>query len=85
MFANRIYVQSGIHDAFVERLSKPVSEMKVGNGMHLDTVLGPLIRQVMAKFNAHISDAVEKEQGSSPEVRHTPSVAHSSSPRSSWA
>lgn len=59
--ANRIYVQSGIHDAFVERFSKAVSEMKVGNGMDPDTVLGPLInRQAMAKFNAHISDAVEK-------------------------
>jgi succinate-semialdehyde dehydrogenase/glutarate-semialdehyde dehydrogenase len=35
--------------------------MKVGNGMDPDTVLGPLInRQAMAKFNAHISDAVEK-------------------------
>ena len=30
MCANRIYVQSGIHDPFVERLSKAVSEMKVG-------------------------------------------------------
>lgn len=59
--ANRIYVQSGIHDAFVERFSKAVSEMKVGNGMDVDTVLGPLITsQAMAKFNAHISDAVEK-------------------------
>jgi succinate-semialdehyde dehydrogenase / glutarate-semialdehyde dehydrogenase len=61
MCANRIYVQSGIHDAFVERLSKAVSEMKVGSGMDPDTVLGPLInRQAMVKFNAHISDAVEK-------------------------
>jgi succinate-semialdehyde dehydrogenase / glutarate-semialdehyde dehydrogenase len=61
MCANRIYVQSGIHDAFVERLSKAVSEMKVGDGMDPDTVLGPLINsQAMAKFNAHISDAVEK-------------------------
>ena len=59
--ANRIYVQSGIHDAFVERLIKAVSEMKVGDGMDPDTVLGPMItEQARAKFNAHISDAVEK-------------------------
>ena len=82
MCANRIYVQSGIHDAFVERLSKPVSEMKVGNGMDLDTVPGPLINsQAMAKFNAHILDAVGKgARGVAEEGRHTPWAAHSSSP-----
>jgi succinate-semialdehyde dehydrogenase / glutarate-semialdehyde dehydrogenase len=59
--ANRIYVQSGIHDAFVERLGKGFSGMKVGNGMDPDTVLGPLInKQAVAKFDAHISDAVER-------------------------
>ena len=58
---NRIYVQSGIHDAFVERLGKGFSEMKVGNGMDADTVLGPLInKQAMEKFNAHVSDALDK-------------------------
>jgi succinate-semialdehyde dehydrogenase/glutarate-semialdehyde dehydrogenase len=58
---NRIYVQSGIHDAFVERLGKGFSEMKVGDGMDADTVLGPLInKQAMEKFNAHVSDALDK-------------------------
>lgn len=41
--ANRIYVQSGIHDAFVERYIKALSNMPVGNGLDKGTAIGPLI------------------------------------------
>jgi succinate-semialdehyde dehydrogenase / glutarate-semialdehyde dehydrogenase len=59
--ANRIYVQSGIHDAFVARLSKAVAKLKVGNGMDAESVLGPLINESSkAKFEDHIADAVSK-------------------------
>ena len=59
--ANRLYAQSGIHDAFVAKLSAAVAKLKVGDGMEAGTVLGPLINeQAKAKFEDHISDAVSK-------------------------
>ena len=59
--ANRLYAQSGIHDAFVAKLSAAVAKLKVGDGMEVGTVLGPLINeQAKAKFEDHISDAVSK-------------------------
>src|SRR3546814_15044437 len=39
--ANRILVQSGIHDAFVDRLSKAVRAPKVGHGHDPGVALGP--------------------------------------------
>ena len=41
--ANRIYVQSGIHDAFVERLVARTRAMKVGAGREAGVEQGPLI------------------------------------------
>ena len=41
--ANRVLVQSGIHDAFAEKLSAAVAAMNVGDGMAPGTVIGPLI------------------------------------------
>lgn len=59
--ANRIYVQSGIHDAFVERLGRAASEMRVGDGFDPSNVLGPLINEeAKAKLERHVSDALSK-------------------------
>lgn len=59
--ANRIYVQSGIYDAFVEKFSKAVEELKVGNGMNESVDIGPLINQAgLDKVNHHVDDAVNK-------------------------
>lgn len=41
--SNRVLVQAGIHDAFVERLSAEVQKFRVGNGLDADTTHGPLI------------------------------------------
>ena len=72
--ANRIYVQSGIHDAFVERFSRAVAAMKVGDGFEDDTVIGPMISEnAAAKFRTHLQDALEKgatvETGAEPHPR----------------
>ncbi|MGX0879767.1 succinate-semialdehyde dehydrogenase/glutarate-semialdehyde dehydrogenase [Roseovarius sp. MBR-154] len=57
--ANRILVQSGIHDAFVEKLSARVAALKVGDGTAEGTEIGPLIEaKALDKVEAHISDAV---------------------------
>lgn len=59
--ANRLYVQSGVYDAFVEKLSVAVAQLKVGNGMESDMTIGPLIdEKALAKVNDLVADALEK-------------------------
>lgn len=41
--ANRILVQDGIYDAFVEKFTAAVGELKLGNGFEKDVTVGPLI------------------------------------------
>ncbi|TGP21524.1 MULTISPECIES: NAD-dependent succinate-semialdehyde dehydrogenase [unclassified Mesorhizobium] len=56
---NRIYVQSGIHDAFVERLVDGVKELIVGDGFDKGVTQGPLItEEAVLKVECHIADAV---------------------------
>ncbi len=59
--ANRIYVQSGVYDAFAQKLGAKLSTLKVGNGLEQDTVFGPLIDDnAIAKVEEHIADATSK-------------------------
>lgn len=59
--ANRLYVQSGVYDAFVEKLSAAVAQLKVGNGMETDMNIGPLIdAKALAKINSLVADALSK-------------------------
>ena len=59
--ANRILVQSGIHDRFVERLTAAIAELKVGPGTAPGVTIGPLINEAaVAKVEAHVADAVAK-------------------------
>ncbi|KJZ71553.1 Putative succinate-semialdehyde dehydrogenase [Hirsutella minnesotensis 3608] len=59
--ANRIYVQSGIYDAFVTKFTEKVAAFKVGNGFDEKTTHGPLIHdRAVSKVVAHIKDAESK-------------------------
>lgn len=59
--ANRVYVQKGIADQFVEMLTTRVRQMKIGNGLDEDTVIGPLIDQAaVEKVKEHVEDAAAK-------------------------
>ncbi len=59
--ANRIYVQSGIYDAFAEKLAAKVATLPTGNGFDEGIVFGPLIDQAAVdKVAEHISDATSK-------------------------
>ena len=59
--ANRLYVQSGIYDAFAEKLAAKVGAMKVGDGFEAGVNAGPLItRSAVDKVEEHIADALEK-------------------------
>jgi len=59
--ANRIYVQAGIHDAFVEKLVERTRALKVGDGRHEGVVQGPLIdKDAVAKVEEFVHDAKSK-------------------------
>tara|TARA_R110000868_G_scaffold228684_1_gene481619 strand:- start:2354 stop:3808 length:1455 start_codon:yes stop_codon:yes gene_type:complete len=59
--ANRIYVQAGVYDDFVAKLSKAVSAMTVGDGLKGETQQGPLINMAgVEKVEEHLADATSK-------------------------
>ncbi|MEM9634063.1 MAG: NAD-dependent succinate-semialdehyde dehydrogenase [Pseudomonadota bacterium] len=59
--SNRIYVQDGVYDAFVEKLSAAVAALQVGDGAADGTAIGPLITAAaVTKVREHIADAVGK-------------------------
>lgn len=59
--ANRLYVQAGVYDAFVEKLSAKAQALKVGNGFEAGVTTGPLIDDAaISKVEGHVADAVAK-------------------------
>ncbi|HEY0824301.1 MAG TPA: NAD-dependent succinate-semialdehyde dehydrogenase [Ramlibacter sp.] len=59
--ANRIYVQDGVYDQFVQKFAAKVKTMKVGNGFEEGVVQGPLIEDAaVEKVQRHLQDAVSK-------------------------
>ena len=59
--ANRIYVQDGVYDQFVEKFAAKVKALKVGNGFDDGVMQGPLIEDAaIDKVQRHVDDAVAK-------------------------
>jgi len=59
--ANRIYVQDGVYDHFVEKFAAKVRGLKVGNGFEAGVQVGPLIEDAaLQKVQRHVQDAVAK-------------------------
>ncbi|OHS01905.1 NAD-dependent succinate-semialdehyde dehydrogenase, partial [Pseudomonas sp. HMSC75E02] len=59
--ANRLYIQDGVYDAFVEKLKAAVAKLNIGNGLEQGITTGPLIdAKAVAKVEEHIADAVSK-------------------------
>ncbi len=59
--ANRIFVQSAVYDAFAEKFTAAVANLKVGSGLESDTMIGPLIdHPALEKVTRHVQDAVSK-------------------------
>ena len=59
--ANRLLVQSGIYEAFADKLAGATAALKVGDGMDDGVVQGPLINEeAVQKVEEHIADAVAK-------------------------
>lgn len=59
--ANRLYVQDGVYDAFVQKLTEKARSIKVGNGFEPGVTQGPLIDDAaLAKVEKHVADATSK-------------------------
>lgn len=59
--ANRIYVQDGVYEQFVEKFATKVKLLKVGNGFEDGVVQGPLIEDAaVEKVQRHVDDALAK-------------------------
>lgn len=59
--ANRIYVQDGVYDQFVDKFAAKVRAFKVGNGFEEGVVQGPLIEPAaLEKVANHVQDALAK-------------------------
>jgi succinate-semialdehyde dehydrogenase / glutarate-semialdehyde dehydrogenase len=59
--SNRLYVQDGVYDEFVEKFAAKVRTAKVGNGFEDGVNQGPLIEEAaMEKVQRHVEDAVAK-------------------------
>ncbi|MDQ7728248.1 NAD-dependent succinate-semialdehyde dehydrogenase [Halomonas sp. SpR8] len=59
--ANRILIQDGVYEAFVEKFIAAVSELKVGNGLDAGITVGPLIHEQAVKdVHAMVEEALMK-------------------------
>jgi succinate-semialdehyde dehydrogenase/glutarate-semialdehyde dehydrogenase len=57
--ANRIYVQRGIYEPFVNTFAQRVAALKLGDGLEKDTDIGPLIdRKAIEKVEEHLDEAL---------------------------
>lgn len=58
---NRIYVQEGVHDEFVEKFVAAVAKLKVGNGLEEGIDIGPIIsKKGFEKIDRHVKNAVKQ-------------------------
>jgi succinate-semialdehyde dehydrogenase/glutarate-semialdehyde dehydrogenase len=58
--ANRILVQAGIYDSFVERFAAEVEALKVADGFTECVQVGPLIDEpAVGKVESHVADALD--------------------------
>jgi len=59
--ANRFFVQEGIHDAFLARLTERVKELNVGDGFSDNVQIGPMIDQpAVEKVEERLEDATKR-------------------------
>ena len=59
--ANRFYVQAGVYDAFLAKLTAKVASLKMGHGFEAGVNQGPLIDEAaVEKVQSHVADALGK-------------------------
>ncbi len=58
---NRFFVQSGVYEAFCQKLVKAVETMQVGDGLKGESQQGPMIDMAsLEKVEEHVEDAIAK-------------------------
>lgn len=58
---NRFYAQDKIYNEFVEKLSRAIASLKVGDGLNKGVQIGPLINQKgLNKVKHYVNEAVER-------------------------
>jgi len=58
---NRFYIHEGVYDAFAQKLTTAVCNLKVGDGTESGVQIGPLINEAaVMKVESHIDDAIRK-------------------------
>jgi succinate-semialdehyde dehydrogenase / glutarate-semialdehyde dehydrogenase len=58
---NRVFVQAGVHDAFVAKLAARIAALKVGPASDEGSQIGPMINaRAVDKIERHVADAVER-------------------------
>ena len=56
---NRVYVQAGVHDRFVEKLAARVAALEVGPASRAESQIGPMINaRAVEKIERHVADAL---------------------------
>jgi len=75
--SNRILVQDGVHDAFVERLAARVAALKVGPGTQPGMDIGPMINAAaVEKIRRHLADALDHGARAATPARDLPAGAN---------
>jgi succinate-semialdehyde dehydrogenase/glutarate-semialdehyde dehydrogenase len=58
---NRVFVQAGVHDRFVDKLGARIAALKVGPASDEGSQIGPMINaKAVDKIERHVRDAVER-------------------------
>jgi len=58
---NRVYVQAGVHDAFVAKAAERIGALRVGPASDERSQIGPMINaRAVDKIERHVRDAVER-------------------------
>lgn len=87
--ANRIFVQDGIYDRFMDKVRASVAKLKVGNGMDTGVEIGPLINdraieKVDRLVTAALAQGAKASVGGSPHALgrsfYTPSIIEGVTP-----
>ncbi len=71
----RVYVQRGIYEEFIERVTRRTAELRVGTGRGVD--LGPIIHPSQHEvIEAHVDDALERGATSTTPLRRDGAYRH---------
>jgi succinate-semialdehyde dehydrogenase / glutarate-semialdehyde dehydrogenase len=58
---NRVYVQAGVHDRFVDKLASCIGALKVGPASDAASQIGPMINaRAVEKIERHVGNAIER-------------------------